>query len=44
MKLFLRMTVCALAVLVVSSVAALAWDRGDQASASQTTDGHAPDH
>ena len=35
MKLILRLTACALAILLTSSIAALAWDRSDQAAASQ---------
>ena len=36
-KLILRLTACALAILLISSIAALAWDRSDQAAASQAS-------
>jgi hypothetical protein len=36
MKLLVRLTACALTILLVSSVAALAWDRSDQRSEVQT--------
>jgi len=36
MKLLLRLTACAFTILLVSSVAALAWDRSDPAPAVQT--------
>ena len=35
MKFLLRLTACALVILGASSIAALAWDRGDQAAALQ---------
>jgi hypothetical protein len=38
MKLLLRLTACAFTILLVSSVAALAWDRSDPAPAVQTPD------
>jgi hypothetical protein len=38
MKLLLRLTACAFTILLVSSVAALAWDRSDQAPSVQTPD------
>jgi hypothetical protein len=37
MRLFLRLTACALAILLTSSIAALAWDRSDQAAASESS-------
>jgi hypothetical protein len=44
MKLFLRLTACALAILLTSSIAALAWDHSDQAAASQTSALPPPGH
>ncbi len=44
MKLILRLTACALAILLISSIAALAWDRSDQAAASQTSALPPPGH
>ena len=35
MKFLLRLTLCALAILGASSIAALAWDRSDEAAALQ---------
>jgi hypothetical protein len=37
MKLFLRLTACAVAILLTSSIAALAWDRSDQAAAPRNS-------
>jgi len=37
MKLLLRLTACAFTILLVSSVAALAWDRSDSAAPSVQT-------
>jgi hypothetical protein len=36
MKLLVRLSACALTILLVSSVAALAWDRSDQRAIVQT--------
>ena len=44
MNLFLRLTACAAAILLVSSIAALAWDRSDQAAAPQSSALPPPDH
>jgi len=38
MKLLLRLTACAFTILLVSSVAALAWDRSDPAPTVQMPD------
>jgi hypothetical protein len=38
MKLLLRLTACAFTILLVSSVAALAWDRSDPAPTVQKTE------
>jgi hypothetical protein len=37
MKLFLRFAACALTIMIVSSAAALAWDR---AAGTQSSSGH----
>jgi len=38
MKLLLRLTACTLTILLVSSVAALAWDRSDPVPTVQMPD------
>ncbi len=40
MKLFLRFAACALTIMIVSSAAALAWDRADRAAGTQSSSGH----
>jgi hypothetical protein len=41
MKFFLRFAACALTILIVSSAAALAWDRADRAADTQkSSSGH----
>lgn len=37
MKLLMRFAACALTILIVSSAAALAWDRADRAATAQDT-------